>query len=131
MLLRGGILCGVQENRIAVDRGDGVAVVVVEGEHDVYTAPTLSEQLEALLEEGLPLVIDLTPATFVDSSVLRVLLEARRRADERGIGFAVALDQDGSGPVRRVLDITGLVPVLPVHSGRADAVEAARGEAVQ
>jgi anti-sigma B factor antagonist len=119
----------VQENRIAVVRGDGVAVVVVEGEHDVYTAPSLSEQLEALLEEGVPFVIDLTPATFVDSSVLRVVLEARRRADERGVGFAVALGQDDSSPVRRVLDITGLIPVLPVHSGREAAIEAARGGA--
>jgi anti-sigma B factor antagonist len=119
----------VQENRIAVDRGDGVAVVIVEGEHDVYTAPALNEQLDALLAEGVPFVIDLTPATFVDSSVLRVLLEARRRAEERGVGFAVALGQDETGPVRRVLDITGLVPVLPVHSGRDAAVEAARGGA--
>ena len=126
---RGVFFPPVQENRIAVDRGDGVAVVVVEGEHDVYTAPSLSEQLDALLDEGMPFVIDLTPATFVDSSVLRVLLEARRRADERGVGFAVALGQDDSGPVRRVLDITGLVPVLPVHSGRDAAIEAARSEA--
>jgi anti-sigma B factor antagonist len=121
-----GILPSVQENRIAVDRGDEVAVVVVEGEHDVYTAPSLGEQLDSLLDEGVPCVIDLTPATFVDSSVLRVLLETRRRADERGIGFAIALGQDG--PVRRVLDITGLVPVLPVHAERAAAVRAARGE---
>jgi anti-sigma B factor antagonist len=121
----------VQQNRIAVDRGDGVAVVVVEGEHDVYTAPTLSEQLDALLQEGNPLVIDLTAATFVDSSVLRVLLETRRQADERGVGFAVALAEEDSGPVRRVLDVTGLVPVLPVHAGRERAVQAARGEAPQ
>ena len=106
-----------------------MVVVVVEGEHDVYTAPTLSEQLDGLLREGLPIVVDLTPATFVDSSVLRVLLETRRQAEERGVGFAVALAQQDSGPVRRVLDITGLVPVLPVHEGREGAIEAARGEA--
>jgi anti-sigma B factor antagonist len=122
-----GILWHVQENRIELDRGDGgVAVVVVEGEHDVYTAPTLSEQLDSLLGEHVPFVIDLTRATFVDSSVLRVLLEAKRRADEGDIGFAVALGQDDSGPVRRVLDITGLVPVLPVYAGRDEAIEAAR-----
>jgi anti-sigma B factor antagonist len=121
-----GILRPVQENRIAVDRGDAVAVVVVEGEHDVYTAPSLSEQLDLLFDEGRPFVIDLTLATFVDSSVLRVLLEAKRRADERGLGFAVALGEDDSGPVRRVLDITGLVPILPVHSGRPAAIEAAQ-----
>jgi anti-sigma B factor antagonist len=118
----------VQENRIAVDRSDGVAVVVVEGEHDVYTAPSLNEQLDALLNERVPFVIDLTSTTFVDSSVLRVLLEAKRRAEERGIGFAVALGEDESSPVRRVLDITGLVPVLPVHAGRDAAIDAARGE---
>jgi anti-sigma B factor antagonist len=71
-------------------------------------------------------VIDLTTATFVDSSVLRVLLEAKRRADESEIGFAVALAKNESGPVRRVLDITGLVPVLPVYTAREEAIEAAR-----
>lgn len=117
----------MQENRIQLDRGDGgVAVVVVEGEHDVYTAPSLSDELDGLFNEAVPFVIDLTGATFVDSSVLRVLLEAKRRADEGGIGFAVALGQDDSGPVRRVLDITGLVPVLPVYSAREEAIEAAR-----
>ena len=117
----------MQENRIQLDRGDGgVAVVVVEGEHDVYTAPSLSEELDGLLNDGVPFVVDLSKATFVDSSVLRVLLEAKRRAEDGGIGFAVALGEDDSGPVRRVLDITGLVPVLPVYSARKDAMEAAR-----
>jgi anti-anti-sigma factor len=124
-----GILFAVQENRIAVDRGDGVAVVVVHGEHDVYTSPMLSDQLAELRDEGMPVVVDLTPATFVDSSVLRVLLDAKRQAEEREIGFAVALGQEDSGPVRRVLDITGLVPVLAVHGGREDAIAAARGGA--
>jgi anti-sigma B factor antagonist len=100
---------------------------VVEGEHDVYTAPSLSDELDSLLAERVPFVIDLTTATFVDSSVLRVLLEAKRRADESEIGFAVALGKNESGPVRRVLDITGLVPVLlPVYTGLEEAIEAAR-----
>ena len=97
----------------------------VQGEHDVYTAPSLTEQVEGLIDERVPFVIDLTPATFVDSSVLRVLLEARRMAEEEGVGFAVALDQDDSGAVRRVLEVTGLIPVLPVHPARDAAMEAA------
>ena len=117
----------MQENRIELDRnGDnGVAVLSVQGEHDVYTAPSITEQVDALIGERVPFVIDLTPATFVDSSVLRVLLEARRRADEEGVGFAVALGQDDSGAVRRVLEVTGLIPVLPVHPARDAAVAAA------
>jgi anti-sigma B factor antagonist len=116
----------VQENRIELDRsGSGVAVLSVQGEHDVYTAPSLTEQVEGLIDERVPFVIDLTPATFFDSSVLRVLLEARRKAEEEGVGFAVALDQDDSGAVRRVLEVTGLIPVLPVHPARDAAMEAA------
>ncbi len=121
-----GIVPGVQENRIEVDRtSEGVAVLSVQGEHDVYTAPSISEQVDALIGERVPFVIDLTPATFVDSSVLRVLLEARRRAEEEHIGFAVALGQEDSGAVRRVLEVTGLIPVLPVHPARDAALQAA------
>ena len=97
----------------------------VQGEHDVYTAPSISEQVETLIAERVPFVIDLTPATFVDSSVLRVLLEARRRAEEENVGFAVALGHDDTGAVRRVLEVTGLIPVLPVHPAREAALQAA------
>ena len=55
-------------------------MVVLAGEHDLYTAPALRERITGVLEGGTALVIDLTPSTFIDSSVLRVLLEARREA---------------------------------------------------
>ena len=81
---------GVQPGR-ARPHNDGVVVVVVIGEHDVYTAPSLRDQIQSVIEEKVPFIVDLTPATFVDSSILRVLLEARRQAEEQGLGFAVAL----------------------------------------
>ena len=117
----------MQENRIELDRsGSGVAVLSVQGEHDVYTAPSLTEQVEGLIDERVPFVIDLTPATFVDSSVLRVLLEARRVAEEKRLGFAVALG-DGEAPgVRRILEVTGLISVFPVLPAREAALETAR-----
>jgi anti-sigma B factor antagonist len=117
----------VEQNRIELDRSDtGVVVVVLTGEHDLYTAPGLQDRLSTLYEEGVPFVVDLTQATFIDSSVLRVLLEARREADERGLGFAVALGQDEAPGVRRVLEVTGLVPVFPVLPARKDAIKVAR-----
>jgi anti-sigma B factor antagonist len=117
----------VESNRIELDRGhDGAVVVEVIGEHDVYTAPSLRDQINAVVQERLPFVVDLTPATFVDSSVLRVLLEARRQAEEEGLGFAVALGE-GEGPgVRRILEVTGLMTVFPVLMSREEALEAAR-----
>jgi anti-sigma B factor antagonist len=117
----------VEPNRIELDRSDGgVVVVVLSGEHDVYTAPELRDRIDSVIEEGAPFVIDLTPTTFLDSSVLRVLLEARRRAEENGLGFAVALSDAEAPGVRRILEVTGLIPVLPVVETREVALDTAR-----
>jgi len=105
---------------------EDVVVVVVEGEHDIYTAPTLRERLDEALGRGGGIVVDLTGATFVDSSVLGALLDARRRAIEAGQGYVVCAGDSVEPGVQRILDITGLVPVLPVLPGREEAVAAAR-----
>ncbi len=117
----------VESNRIELDRSsDGVVVVVVIGEHDVYTAPALRDQVQAMIQARSPFVVDLTSATFVDSSILRVLLEARRQAEEEGLGFSVVLG-DGEGPgVRRILEVTGLMSIFPVLSSREEALQQAR-----
>ncbi len=114
-------------NPILLDDSAGdVVVVVVEGEHDIYTAPTLRERLDEALERGGGIVVDLTKATFVDSSVLGALLDARRRALDAGQPYVVSVGEEVEPGVRRILDITGLVPVLPVVEGREEAVTAAR-----
>lgn len=114
-------------NPIVLDDAAGdVVVVVVEGEHDIYTAPALRERLEEALGRDGGVVVDLTAATFVDSSILGALLDARRRAQEEGRGFVVLLGAAAEPGVRRILDITGLVPVLPVLGDRDKAFEAAR-----
>ncbi len=117
----------METNPIALDESEeGVVVVLVEGEHDIYTAPTLRERLEEALGRGGGVVVDLTGATFMDSSILGALLDARRRAQEAGTGFVVYVDADVEPGVQRILDITGLVPVLPVVNGRDDALAAVR-----
>jgi anti-sigma B factor antagonist len=120
----------MEANPIVLDETAGdVVVVVVEGEHDIYTAPTLRERLDQALERGRGVVIDLTGATFVDSSVLGALLDARRRALEAGQGYVVCVGESVEPGVQRILDITGLVPVLPVVGGRQEAIAAARNGA--
>jgi anti-sigma B factor antagonist len=103
----------------------GLTVLTISGEHDLSTAPELRRSLERLISGGDPIVIDLSPATFVDSSVLGVILDARRRAEEAGLGFAVAHEVNGNDAVARVLEITGLRSELPVHLIRDEAVSAA------
>ena len=114
-------------NPIVLDDAAGdVVVVVVEGEHDIYTAPTLRERLDEAIGRGGGIVVDLTGATFVDSSVLGALLAARRRALEAKQGFVVCVGASVEPGVQRILDITGLTPVLPVVSERAAAIDSVR-----
>jgi anti-sigma B factor antagonist len=115
----------VRTGEIALERTDaGIAVLAITGEHDLSTAPLLRQRLDGLIAEGAPVVVDLSPASFVDSSILGAILDARRRADGAGMGFAVC-HANGPDPVGRVLDVTGLRSELPVHTGREQAERAA------
>jgi anti-sigma B factor antagonist len=102
---------------------DGVAIVVLSGEHDLGTVPQVKEALGGAAADGKAIIVDLCAATFVDSSILGALLEARRTAVDSSRGFAVACSGEAE-PVRRVLEVTGLADELPVHSTREAALAA-------
>jgi anti-sigma B factor antagonist len=103
----------------------GVKLLTVHGEHDLYTAPRLRQQLDALLDSRTNVIVDLTGATFVDSSILGALLNARQRAIEEGCGFAVCLQSGTEPSVRRIFEMTGLVATLPVLETVEEAEQAA------
>jgi anti-anti-sigma factor len=67
---------------------DGVAIVALHGEHDVSTVDKLHSVLEAHMATDSRMVIDLTDATFIDSSVLNAILASHKQF--KGVG-AVAL----------------------------------------
>jgi anti-sigma B factor antagonist len=122
-----GISAGVRTGELALERNDaGIAVVTISGEHDLSTAPTLRRRLDVLLDEGTATVVDLSPATFIDSSILGVILDARRHAGDANLGFAV-VHANGSDAVDRVLDVTGLRAELPVHARREEGFTEASG----
>jgi anti-sigma B factor antagonist len=115
----------VRTGELAIEPTDaGVAVLTISGEHDLSTAPALRRRLDGLLDEGTAAVVDLSAATFIDSSILGVILDGRRRAGDAGIGFAV-VHANGADAVDRVLEVTGLRAELPVHVDREEAVSEA------
>jgi anti-sigma B factor antagonist len=122
-----GSFGGVRTGELALERTDsGLAVLTMSGEHDLSTAPELRRRLDGLLDEGAATVVDLSSATFIDSSILGVILDGRRRASDAEVGFAV-LHDNGADAVDRVLEVTGLRNELPVHTGREEALAAASG----
>jgi anti-sigma B factor antagonist len=113
----------VKLGEIEVQRTDGLAVVSISGEHDLNTAPDLGSKLARLIDAREGIVVDMSPASFVDSSVLGVILDSRRQARSSGQAFEVVHDGE-TDAVGRVLEITGLVTELPVHP-TTDAARAA------
>ena len=60
----------------------GVAVVTFAGAHDVGTSAVISELLEDLIQANELVVADFSSARFIDSSMLKVLFAAEKRASE-------------------------------------------------
>jgi anti-anti-sigma factor len=80
------------------------------GELDLATCDVLRVQLDELWEVGwTDVVVDLRGLTFMDSSGVQILVEHHRRATRTGTRFSII---DGSEPVSRVLELTGLRAVL-------------------
>ena len=116
-----GSFAGVRTGELALERTDaGLAVLTISGEHDLSTAPNLRRRLDGLLDEGTATVVDLSAASFIDSSILGVILDGRRRAADANVGFAV-VHANGADAVDRVLEVTGLRAELPVHARREEA----------
>ena len=93
---------------ISVNVEEDRALVALAGEHEAFAADKLARQLRALLDEGVALTIDLGHATFIDSTVVGVLLAAQRRAEQAGLPFVLRLGEHTGWPVRRLLEVTGL-----------------------
>lgn len=88
------------------------AMLVLSGELDMSTAPAVEQRLKAAEGTGAAtVVLDLRDLSFLDSSGLRLITEADKRA--RSAGRRLALVR-GPEVVNRVFEITGLDDRLDV-----------------
>ena len=63
----------LEQGRIAVHDLGHVRVVALVGEHDLSTVDGLSDEIDRQFRESSHIVVDLTRATFVDSTVVCAL----------------------------------------------------------
>jgi anti-sigma B factor antagonist len=104
-----------------VEQRNGATVVSLAGELDLYNAENVrAALLECCAAEPPVLVVDLEQVTFIDSTALGVLIEARSRMADRG-GFRLAAP---GLETRRALEISGLDRHFSVHDTVAAALEA-------
>jgi anti-sigma B factor antagonist len=88
----------------------GAVVLAVEGELDLASSPALEAQLESAGESEL-VILDLRKLDFMDSTGLRVLLQAYQRAEGSGRRFALVR---GGPQVQRLLSLAGVAERLTV-----------------
>lgn len=99
---------------------EGVAVVTVSGEVDVYTAAKLRTALDEEIAAGRSrLVVDLESVTFLDSTGLGVLVGRLKVVRNHSGWLRVVSTQDR---VLRVFRITGLDTVIGIHETLEDAL---------
>jgi anti-sigma B factor antagonist len=100
---------------------DGGAVIALAGECDLYSQPKLTDALRAALDAGeRRLVVDLSAATFIDSSVLGALTEAWKRLHATGGADIVVVVTDRR--LRKIFEITGLDAVFRLVESVEEAV---------
>ena len=97
---------------------EGAAVIVVEGDIDIVTAPELRAELDSLVPGG-DVVVDLCETPFMDSTGLHVLLKAN--SDLPG---ALHIACVPGGPVQRLFDVARAGDALKLYESRSDALAA-------
>ena len=108
---------GIKDRAVGAD----THVISVSGEVDLFTAPEVKQRVMAPIVAGVEhVIVDLTQATFVDSSSLGVLIGAHRQLRSRGGRLIVACGDDAIVKTFRVTGLDGVFQLV-------DSVEAALG----
>ena len=103
------------------------AVLTLDGELDLVTAPLLQKQLDRAKRSKGTVVIDLSGLRFIDSSGLSVLVQAERQLHASG-GQLVLVS--GSPAVRRAFELTSLDHYFAWCDSPGAALRAARGRRI-
>lgn len=100
---------------------EGVAVISLGGEVDVYTSPRVKQEIVDLLNAGThKLVVDLSGVEYLDSTGLGVLIGGLKRAREREGDLKLVCD---NLRILRIFEITGLTKIFDIHRAEAEALD--------
>jgi anti-sigma B factor antagonist len=100
------------EFRIEESCRNGVVVLRLRGDLDLASADAVAGRLEALSAAGEPVLLDLDSLAFMDSSGLRVVLQAAEISRTSGWRFTLT---PGSEQVRNLFASAGVTDRLPIE----------------
>lgn len=99
-------------------------LISVEGELDLFTAPSLKQAFVDALHAGSSrFVVDLSLVTFIDSTTLGVLVGVARRLDD-DVRLAIVCTRPN---VRKIFEFSGLDGTFAIFSTLDEALAHAQG----
>jgi anti-sigma B factor antagonist len=107
---------------LSTREGDGHVVVALRGELDIADAVSVAAALAAVAARDLEIIVDLAGLEFIDSSGVAALARGRKHARHAGGDLVLAAPQR---QVLRVLTLTRLIEVFPVHASVDEAADRA------
>jgi anti-sigma B factor antagonist len=106
------------------DLDPGTRMIKLSGEVDLYAAPELKDRIDRAVHGGTDcLLIQFADGTFIDSTILGVLLGGLRQL--RGRGGSLHLVCSDKRMVR-IFTVTGLDKKFPIYARVVDALPAPR-----
>lgn len=93
-------------------------ILVVDGELDIAVAERFAELIEKQLDGSRPVIVDLTACTYLDSTILNVLVRVANAAPDR-VGVIVPQ----ASRVRKLFKITSLEVPLRLTETRDELQE--------
>jgi anti-anti-sigma factor len=97
------------------------AVVTLGGDHDVASRRAIEDAF-SVAGTGRDLLVDLSECTFIDSTIIKLLLQTMRRLEEQDARLELVIDVDPRGHVARVAELMGIADVIPTHGSRSDGI---------
>jgi anti-anti-sigma factor len=94
----------------------GLAILSLRGEHDLATRGALKETL-ARAGEGRDVLVDLSDCTFLDSTVLGVLLAFSLEREATGARIGLIVPPEAQ-IVFRIAHVSGLSAFIPIYASR-------------
>jgi anti-sigma B factor antagonist len=104
---------------------EGLVLLLAGGELDYAAAPQLRERIaEHAGVTPCHVVLDLSQATFIDSTAIGVIVSSLSTIEEAGEGSLSIVCEQENNRVLRIFDIAGVSSLLEVHHTREDAFSA-------
>jgi len=104
--------------RVTIEQYGDARIVSLHGDHDVASAPLVRELLAEAKRAGGLVFVDLTAATFIDSTIAVSLFESYLADSPPRVRFVIAAHT----PPRIIFDRIGFATGLPIYESVEDAL---------